>query len=196
MADADPDPVRIPTPAAAHDAGRRLAALLRAGDLLVLTGDLGAGKTTLTQGIGAGLGVQGQITSPTFVIARHHRPGPARPGEGQGPGLVHVDAYRLTGLAELDDLDLDTDLAHVVTVVEWGEGLAERLDEAHLRLVLTRVPGQDAGVDGAVPDAEDAEDTEDSDLLDTDARAVHVSGAGARWGEAELAAVRAALHHP
>src|SRR3954464_13430485 len=101
--------------------GRQLAASLRAGDLVVLTGDLGAGKTTLTQGIGAGLGVRGPITSPTFVIARVH------PSEGDGPPLVHVDAYRLGSIAEVDDLDLDASLDDSVTVVEWGEGLVDEL---------------------------------------------------------------------
>ena len=101
--------------------GSRLAELLRAGDLVVLSGPLGAGKTTLAQGIGAGLGVRGQVTSPTFVIARMH------PSLRSGPDLVHADAYRLGSRAEVDDLDLDADLATSVTVVEWGEGLVEAL---------------------------------------------------------------------
>ncbi|MGK5551671.1 tRNA (adenosine(37)-N6)-threonylcarbamoyltransferase complex ATPase subunit type 1 TsaE [Actinomadura kijaniata] len=112
--------------------GVRLGGLLRAGDLLVLTGDLGAGKTTLTQGIGEGLKVRGPITSPTFVIARVH------PSLAGGPGLVHVDAYRLGGFAELDDLDLDASLADSVTIVEWGEGLAEGLAEERLEVLITR----------------------------------------------------------
>ena len=110
--------------------GERLGATLRAGDLLVLTGDLGAGKTTLTQGIAAGLGVRGPVTSPTFVIARVH------PSLVGGPDLVHVDAYRLGGFAELDDLDLDATLEEAVTVVEWGHGVAEQLSEAYLELTL------------------------------------------------------------
>ena len=101
--------------------GEWLATLLRPGDLVILTGDLGAGKTTLTQGIGDGLAVRGAVTSPTFVISRVH------PSLDDGPPLVHVDAYRLGGAAELDDLDLDTDVDDAVTVVEWGEGLAEAL---------------------------------------------------------------------
>ena len=109
----------------------RLGRLLRAGDLVVLTGGLGAGKTTLTQGIGAGLGVRGPVTSPTFVIARVH------PSTVGGPALVHVDAYRLGGALELDDLDLDADVADSVTVVEWGHGVAERLADAYLEVVLT-----------------------------------------------------------
>lgn len=110
--------------------GRRLGPLLRGGDVLVLTGDLGAGKTTLTQAIGEGLGVRGPITSPTFVIARLH------PSLVGGPDLVHVDAYRLGSAIELDDLDLDADLDHSVTVVEWGAGLAEQLSDERLEIVL------------------------------------------------------------
>lgn len=110
--------------------GEGLASTLRAGDLVILTGGLGAGKTTLTQGLAAGLGVRGPITSPTFVIARVH------PSLEGGPALVHVDAYRLGGLAELDDLDLDTSLEESVTVVEWGHGLAEELSDDRLEILL------------------------------------------------------------
>ncbi|QZY28563.1 tRNA (adenosine(37)-N6)-threonylcarbamoyltransferase complex ATPase subunit type 1 TsaE [Nocardioides coralli] len=112
--------------------GRALADQLRAGDLVVLTGELGAGKTTLTQGIGEGLGVRGDVTSPTFVIARVH------PSLADGPALVHVDAYRLGGIDELDDLDLDASLDDSVTVVEWGEGIAEGLAESRLELRIIR----------------------------------------------------------
>ena len=125
----------LPTAEETRAWGIRLGQLLRAGDLVVLTGGLGAGKTTLTQGIAEGLGVRGPITSPTFVIARVH------PSLVGGPALVHVDAYRLGGLAELDDLDLDTSLEESVTVVEWGHGLAEGLSEDRLELVLE---GEDA----------------------------------------------------
>jgi len=126
--------VAISVPAAEdmRDLGLRLAGLLRPGDLLVLTGDLGAGKTTLTQGIGEGLKVRGPITSPTFVIARVH------PSLCGGPPLVHVDAYRLGGFAELDDLDLDASLEESVTIVEWGEGLAEGLTEDRLDVIISR----------------------------------------------------------
>ena len=110
--------------------GERLGRLLRAGDLVILTGGLGAGKTTLTQGIARGLDVRGPITSPTFVIARIH------PSLSDGPVLVHVDAYRLRGLDELDDLDLDADLDRAVTIVEWGHGMAEGLSTDSLEIVL------------------------------------------------------------
>jgi tRNA threonylcarbamoyladenosine biosynthesis protein TsaE len=130
--------VVLPTAQDTHALGVRLAALLRRGDLLVLGGPLGAGKTALVQGIGAGLGVQGRIASPTFVIARVHEPG--RPG---GLALVHVDAYRLGSLDEVDDLDLDVDAASTVTAVEWGTGLAEQLADAHLRIELERAADSD-----------------------------------------------------
>lgn len=122
----------LPTAEDTQELGRRLGELLRAGDLVVLTGDLGAGKTTLTRGLGEGLGVRGPVTSPTFVIARVH------PSLVGGPDLVHVDAYRLGGDAELDDLDLDASLEESVTVVEWGHGMAEQLADALLEVVLDR----------------------------------------------------------
>jgi tRNA threonylcarbamoyladenosine biosynthesis protein TsaE len=135
----------LPTVEDTEALGRRLAAGLQAGDLVVLDGPLGAGKTALTRGIAAGLGVQGRVTSPTFVIAREHRPGER--ADGKPVGLVHVDAYRLGGgpgaLDELDALDLDTDLTDAVVVVEWGEGLVEKLTERHLRVRLRRDPDSD-----------------------------------------------------
>jgi tRNA threonylcarbamoyladenosine biosynthesis protein TsaE len=130
--------------------GRSLAADLRAGDLVVLSGPLGAGKTALTQGIGEGLGVSGRVTSPTFVIARVHR----------GPlPLVHVDAYRLrdSGRLDLDDLEIDEELDRAVVVVEWGEGVVERLADSHLDVRIDR--------------------------RDDDVRVVTVTGVGPRWAE-------------
>jgi tRNA threonylcarbamoyladenosine biosynthesis protein TsaE len=140
----------------------RLAGLLRAGDLLVLSGDLGAGKTTFTQGLGEGLGVRGDITSPTFVISRVH------PSLTEGPALVHVDAYRLGGLAELDDLDLDTSLDEAVTVVEWGTGLAESLAEDRLEVQLVRAHGDEEG----------------------ETRTLTLRGVGPRWAGVDLGALR------
>jgi tRNA threonylcarbamoyladenosine biosynthesis protein TsaE len=125
--------LRLPTAADTRAFGVRLGRELAAGDLVVLAGPLGAGKTVLAQGIGEGLGVEGPVVSPTFVIAREHRP------LGAGPWLVHVDAYRLggpAGRAELEDLDLDLDRAAVV--VEWGVGLAEGLADSHLLVELER----------------------------------------------------------
>jgi tRNA threonylcarbamoyladenosine biosynthesis protein TsaE len=132
--------------------GRSVAGQLAPGDLIVLTGALGAGKTTFTQGLGTGLGVRGAVTSPTFVIARVH------PSEIGGPALVHVDAYRIGGVAELDDLDLDTSLDQAVTVVEWGEGLAEGLADSRLEVQIAR-----------------AEDD------DSDERRVEITPVGPRW---------------
>lgn len=139
--------------------GRALARVLRGGDVVLLTGDLGAGKTTLTQGLGQELGVRGPITSPTFVIARVH------PSLVQGPALVHVDAYRIGTALELDDLDLDASLDEAVTVVEWGHGLAEGLAEAYLEVELSRE-------DGSAPGGE--------------ARTVRVSGHGPRWAQSRV----------
>jgi tRNA threonylcarbamoyladenosine biosynthesis protein TsaE len=146
-----PPELRVATAAAMRDLGRELATLLRAGDLVILAGPLGAGKTTLVQGIGEGLGVRGPVTSPTFVIARVH-PAVAR----SGPSLVHADAYRLGSVSEVDDLDLDADVASAVTVVEWGEGLAEGLAEDRLEISIQPDP------DGEV-------------------RTVRLRGHGARW---------------
>jgi tRNA threonylcarbamoyladenosine biosynthesis protein TsaE len=122
--------IELPSVADTRAFGRRLAAVLRAGDLVLLIGPLGAGKTALAQGIGAGLGVRGPVVSPTFVIARVH-------AGGRLP-LVHVDAYRLGSLAEVDDLDLDVSVSESVTVVEWGAGLAEQLADARLEILLDR----------------------------------------------------------
>jgi tRNA threonylcarbamoyladenosine biosynthesis protein TsaE len=129
---------------AMRDLGRRVAGLLTPGDLVVLSGGLGSGKTTLTQGLGEGLGVRGGVTSPTFVIARVH------PSLVGGPDLVHADAYRLGGVAELDDLDLDTSLDDAVTVVEWGTGVAEGLADSRLEIRIERRTGTD--VDPAAAD--------------------------------------------
>jgi len=133
----------VPTAAAMRALGRRLAGLLRAGDLVILSGGLGAGKTTLVQGLGEGLGVRGPVTSPTFVIARVH------PSLTGGPGLVHADAYRLASPAEVDDLDLDETVASSVTVVEWGGGLAEGLAADRLEVTITPAgEGRDVRVTG------------------------------------------------
>ena len=154
-------PLRLTLPGAedTRAVGERLGPVLRAGDLLILTGDLGAGKTTFTQGLGDGLGVRGPVTSPTFVIARVH------PSLRGGPELVHVDAYRLGDSAELDDLDLDTDLDQAVTVVEWGSGLAEALSTDRLELRLERA--------------------------DDDVRSLTLTPVGARWLDADLPSVLA-----
>ena len=122
----------VPTAEAMRTLGERLAGDLRAGDLVVLTGDLGAGKTTLVQGVAAGLGAPGPVLSPTFVIARVYR-------GGRVP-VVHVDAYRLGSAVEVDDLDLDASVEESVTLVEWGEGLVEELTDDRLELEILRSP--------------------------------------------------------
>jgi tRNA threonylcarbamoyl adenosine modification protein YjeE len=157
--------VDVPTAADMRHLGERLAGLLRAGDLVVLSGSLGAGKTTLTQGIGAGLGVRGPVTSPTFVIARQH------PSLRGGPDLVHADAYRLGSRAEVDDLDLDTDVATSVTVVEWGEGLVEDLAPSFLQVAISAV--------AAGPAEGDPGSAERDEI-----RTVRVLGWGERWRDA------------
>jgi tRNA threonylcarbamoyladenosine biosynthesis protein TsaE len=126
--------LELATEADTEALGARIGGELSAGDVVLLSGPLGAGKTVLAKGIARGLGVAGTVTSPTFVIAREHPPAPG----GRGVPLVHVDAYRLGGRAELADLDLDTDLASAAVVVEWGEGLADDLASTHLLVRLHR----------------------------------------------------------
>jgi tRNA threonylcarbamoyladenosine biosynthesis protein TsaE len=154
-------PVEVELPKAddARQLGADLAALCRSGDVLILTGELGAGKTTLAQGVGAGLHVRGEVTSPTFVISRVH------PSTTGGPALVHVDAYRLGDESELDDLDLDAFVDDAVTVVEWGEGIAEALSEDRLRIHLARRHGGD----------------EPAEAPEQDLRTALVTPVGARW---------------
>jgi tRNA threonylcarbamoyladenosine biosynthesis protein TsaE len=147
--------------------GLRLAALLRPGDLVVLSGDLGAGKTTFTQGLGEGLDVRGPVTSPTFVISRVH------PSLADGPDLVHVDLYRLGSSGsgdpalQLDDLDLDTALDEAVTVVEWGSGVAEALAEDRLEVEILRAHADEAG----------------------ETRTLSLTGVGPRWDGVDLDAL-------
>jgi tRNA threonylcarbamoyladenosine biosynthesis protein TsaE len=148
----------VSTPEAMRDLGERLARDLRAGDLVLLSGPLGAGKTTLAQGIGRGLGTTGAVVSPTFVIARVHR-------DGRLP-LVHVDAYRLSCIEEVDDLDLDASVEESVTVVEWGEGLVEGLTGDRLHVAMTRP-------------TDDADET----------RVVTIDGIGDRWSRNDVTAL-------
>ena len=147
--------LEVLTAEAMRDLGGRLAGVLRAGDVIVVDGELGAGKTTLAQGLGAGLGIKGPVISPTFVISRVHR------SLTEGPHLVHVDAYRLGDAAELVDIDLDASLADSVTYVEWGQGKAEWLSEDRLEVEIRR-----------------------SDDPATELRTVRLNGVGARWKDA------------
>ncbi|KAB1145991.1 tRNA (adenosine(37)-N6)-threonylcarbamoyltransferase complex ATPase subunit type 1 TsaE [Streptomyces luteolifulvus] len=156
--------ITVHSPDQMRELGRRLAKLLRAGDLVMLSGELGAGKTTLTRGLGEGLGVRGAVTSPTFVIARVH------PSLGDGPPLVHVDAYRLGGgLDEMEDLDLDVSLPESLIVVEWGEGKVEELTDDRLQVVIHRAVGN----------------TTD------EVRHVTLTGLGERWAAVDLSVLSA-----
>ncbi len=148
----------IGTPEDMNALGREIGGSLRAGDVLVLTGPLGAGKTTLTRGIGEGLGVRGPVTSPTFVLARTH------PSLIGGPPLVHVDAYRLASALELDDLDID--FTHSVVVVEWGMGMLDGVTDSWLEVTIVRPEG------GSQNDLDD-------DLVEP--RTVTLAGHGPRW---------------
>lgn len=149
--------------------GAHVGSLLRAGDLVLLSGDLGAGKTTFTRGLATALGVRGPVTSPTFVIAREH------PSLVGGPVLVHVDAYRLGSLAEVDDLDLDTAAEDAVTVVEWGRGLVEDIAGDRLEVDLLRPTG--AAPAGDEPGAE----------APVEPRRAVVRAVGERWAGVDLA---------
>jgi tRNA threonylcarbamoyladenosine biosynthesis protein TsaE len=175
----------VSTAAQMRALGRSLATVLRAGDLVILSGGLGAGKTTLTQGIGHGLGVRGPITSPTFVIARVHPSlEPVAQTGRLRPALVHADAYRLGSVLELDDLDLDTDTAASVTVVEWGEGLAEGLAADRLEITITPDAPIVGDVGGADPvggeNVADGEPDPDDPSVDL-SRTVRISAVGERW---------------
>lgn len=125
--------IDLPDAEATIALAKKIAPLLTRGDLIILSGDLGAGKTTFTSGLATGLNVQGRVSSPTFIIARTH-PGPIP--------LVHVDAYRLTSLADVDDLDLDSNLEESITVVEWGEGMVEDLTSDRLEISIVRPRGE------------------------------------------------------
>jgi tRNA threonylcarbamoyladenosine biosynthesis protein TsaE len=147
--------VRTPEDMAAF--GRRLAKQLKVGDLVVLRGALGAGKTTLTQGIGEGLGVRGPVTSPTFVLARTH------PSLRGGPPLVHVDAYRLASAMELDDLDVD--FKNSIVTVEWGYGLLDAVADSWLEITIDSP---------AAP-------SNPQKVAEAEPRVIHVRGFGPRW---------------
>lgn len=181
--------LELPSAPSTQEAARRLGTVLQAGDLLVLVGELGAGKTTFTQGLGLGLGVRGGIISPTFVLARRH------PSLTGGPELVHVDAYRLGSAGELEDLDLVDTMDRAVTVVEWGRDRAEGLSDSRLELELIRPVGgaseQERAADAPAPwESEELED-------DATPRQLHLSAHGPRWDAAAWQRLRSALEsHP
>ena len=179
--------------------GGRLAVLLRAGDLVMLSGDLGAGKTTLAQGVGAAMGVRGRVSSPTFIIARVH------PALADGPDLIHVDAYRLSSLEEGDALDLDSSMDDSVTLVEWGQDKVEALSADRLEITIARprgglvggraeAPGESSGAGSGSADSADSAGSAGSDVTDlTEAddsrrsvRSVTVTAVGPRWTGVDL----------
>ena len=173
----------VSTAAQTHELAAALASVLDAGDLLVLTGELGAGKTTFTQGLGEGLGVRSGIISPTFVLVRIHPNLPDGPRPG-GPDLVHVDAYRLGSAAEIDDIDLENTLDSSVTVVEWGHDRVEHLSDSRLEIDLHRAIGLSAGDGAAASTASRTSggETLDFDNEDTDEpRIIVMRGYGPRW---------------
>jgi tRNA threonylcarbamoyladenosine biosynthesis protein TsaE len=162
--------IKVPTSEAMVRLGERLAKLLGRGDVILAAGDLGAGKTTLTQGIGRGLGSEGPIISPTFVLSRIH---PSRIGR---PTLMHVDAYRLSTASELDDLDLDAAVADSITVVEWGQGIAEGLSDDRLE------------IDIWTSEADSTATSDDSE------RVVTIRPVGLRWRGVDLSVLRTEGH--
>ena len=168
----------IDDPEAMARLGATIAAGLTAGDVVLLTGELGAGKTTLTRGLGEALGVRGTVTSPTFVLARTH------PRDG-GPALVHVDAYRLGGADELDDLDLE--LEQSIVVVEWGAGLIEHLVDEWLAVTIERPTGATAEAIASASSAADrtldVSGAADPDDAPVEPRTVTIEGVGPRWSD-------------
>ena len=179
--------------------GARLARLLRAGDLVMLSGGLGAGKTTLAQGIGAALQVRGRVSSPTFIIARVH------PALSDGPDLIHVDAYRITSLEEVDALDLDSSLDRSVTLVEWGEEKVEALSPDRLEIQVRRPHGavrdgvrkpDDVAIGSESPGGAVTEDpVVDLGEVDDGSRTITVRALGPRWADIDLSPLAADTSH-
>ena len=179
--------------------GARLALLLRAGDLVMLSGGLGAGKTTLAQGVGAALGVRGRVSSPTFIIARVH------PSLSEGPDLIHVDAYRIASLEEIDALDLDSSLERSVTLVEWGEEKVEALSPDRLEIQVRRPHGavrddvrkpDDVAIGSESSGGAVTEDpVVDLGEVDDGSRTITVRALGPRWADIDLSPLAADTTH-
>ena len=179
--------------------GARIARLLRAGDLVMLSGGLGAGKTTLAQGIGAALGVRGRVSSPTFIIARVH------PSLADGPDLIHVDAYRITSLEEIDALDLDSSLDRSVILVEWGEEKVEALSPDRLEIQVRRPHGavrdgvrrpDDVSIGSESSGGAVTEDpVVDLGEVDDGSRTITVRALGPRWADIDLSPLAAGTSH-
>ena len=160
--------------------GQALATQLRAGDLVMLSGGLGAGKTTLTQGIGAGLQVKGRVSSPTFIVARVH------PSLVGGADLIHADAYRIKDLTDLETLDLDSTLEQAITVIEWGEGKTEQLSADRLEIEIHREEGGVATSSNGVVDLADMDDGK---------RTITIRPRGKRWEETDWKPVFSAFEY-
>jgi len=159
----------IPTPEAMGEFGAMVASQLTAGDLVALNGELGAGKTTFTRGLGSALGVRGAVTSPTFVLARTH------PRDSGAP-LVHVDAYRLAGPRDLDDLDIDFEAS--IVVVEWAAGMLDGVSESWLEITIERPRGSVERPDAMTV----VGDVDDDAAEGVEPRRLRVQGFGPRWG--------------
>ncbi|QPK94373.1 tRNA (adenosine(37)-N6)-threonylcarbamoyltransferase complex ATPase subunit type 1 TsaE [Actinomyces sp. zg-332] len=152
---------------------KNLSHKLRFGDLIMLSGDLGAGKTTFTQGLGIGLNVRGQVSSPTFIVARAH------PSLVDGPNLIHVDAYRITSLDDLETLDLDSSIDEAVTVVEWGDGKVEGLSQSRLEIKIIRQIGEYSKGNSKTLDLH--ENVVDLTDVDEGKREIIITPIGPRW---------------
>ncbi len=169
--------IEVTTTDETRNFGEALGRLLQAGDLLMLKGELGAGKTTFAQGIGRGMQVRGTVSSPTYIVARRHT------ALGSGPDFIHVDAYRVTGLDDMETLDLDSTIDECVTVVEWGEGKVENLSDFRLEIDITRGHGGHAETDGEVIAL---------DAMDDGRRRITFHPYGLRWESVIEAAAQAA----
>lgn len=170
--------LKVTTAEQTHALAAAFGEVLESGDLVVLTGELGAGKTTFTQGLGEGLGVRAGIISPTFVLVRIHPNLPDGPRPG-GPDLVHVDAYRLESAAEIDDIDLENTMDSAVTVVEWGRSRVEHLSDSRLEVDLHRSVGGDVQPGAAQATGAGVLDFDTDD--DDEPRTIVFRGFGPRW---------------
>jgi len=173
----------IATPERMAELGATIAVQLGAGDLVLLNGELGAGKTTLTRAIGETLGIRGTVTSPTFVLARTHPrlddAGVELSTDG-APPLVHVDAYRLSSAVELDDLDIDFEAS--IVIVEWGAGLLDGVSDSWLTVDIARPLGGGSRENSADDLNESHDDFADEAI---EPRTVTVTGTGPRWADME-----------
>ena len=175
-----PITITVNSPDDTRAVGQTLATALRAGDLVMLSGGLGAGKTTFTQGIGTGLQVKWRVSSPTFIVARVH------PSLVGGADLIHADAYRIKDLTDLETLDLDSTLEEAITVIEWGEGKTEQLSADRLEIEIHREHGGVATSSNGVVDLAQMDDGK---------RTITIRPLGKRWKETDWGQVFSAFEH-